>query len=549
MAKKISEFVLIAKLLSLMCATDGLTNDTASYVININQNGAYYLWLRCKAAPNQNCSVKVSMDEGLMNSISYSDYQTLIWKKVDFVYNLSQGSHKITLSTEASGTYIDKIILTAEASYVPSNSGPSALTASSIVQLSKVIALSNKGGIPIMGDINNDGKIDYVISGSAYISVYDNSGTLTWETAISANKLSYVGDGAYYCRPIDIDNDGMAEVVGIVCINNIAYLASLDGLTGNVESTFQLPVLSNGWYYDATQIANLRGLSKSQDVIIKLAYDGYVPFKLAAYKYENNLFQLLWEFSSQSGETRAGCHRPKVYDIDEDGYDEVLFGHWTLEENGSIKWQKPDGFFDSNNHVDSIDPGDIIPSNPGIEIAYSSGNVVLASNGDLLWRKDEFRNIDGQSVKITEMRPDLPGREVLFAYQDPDNDERLFSSTGTLLWTFDGSAEFMASYETYPIQWLGDEGFESVRQEWGRDRSPAIYDEYNNFVTLMRPELGYGEIGYRACDVLGDYREELVCFNANYILVYENIAPNPRSFPSLWSNPIYVKSQYNWDYY
>ena len=397
-----------------------------------------------------------------------------------------------------------------------------------------------------MSDATGDGLPDFVVASEEYVSVYDNSGALVWQKQISCKNLDYFSDGMNRYRPFDIDNDGEPEVVGVFAINGKAYLAALNGLTGDVKYQLLLPALTSVFYYDAWQIANLRALATPQDIIIKSAQHGYVPFNLSAYKFENGQFQKMWEFVSEPGETRAACQRPKVKDLDGDGADEIMFGHWLLEQDGSIKWEKPDHYFDNNTHIDSQRPGDIIPSHPGLEIAYASGSLVLDANGTLLWRRDVP---EGQSVALAEMRPDLPGLEVLIAYQEPYNDERLFSATGEQLWAAYVSAQFCASFETYPIQWIGDEGRESVRQEWGRDRSPSINDEFNNLVVRLFPEHDYGEIGYRPCDVLGDYREELVCFNEDYIIIYENIAANSRSLPSPWNDPEYRESQYNWVYY
>lgn len=520
--------------------------NKANYVININNATSYYIWLRAKAPFEQSSTINVQIDGGVASSLVFTDSENFSWKKTSIPNYLSTGSHKIELQSSNQGTYIDKLIITSDNGYIPIGEGAAATNPSSIPSVWKAISHPGKGGMPIMMDVNNDDKTDFVITGYDYLSVYDNSGAMLWESQISSAKLSYVGEGANYCRPSDIDNDGNVEVVGLICINNVLYLAAIDAVTGTIKTQLALSALSNDWYYDATQVANLRGLSTPQDFIIKSGVNGYVPFKLMAYKFENGQFQLMWQFVSQAGETRAACHRPKVFDIDMDGYDEILFGHWLLEENGTVKWEKPFGFFDSNTHIDSHRAGDFMPSNPGFEIAYASGSVVLDSLGNVLWRKDIA---EGQSVAIAEMRPDLPGLELLIAYQEPYNDERMFSCNGDLLWTFDGQPHYAASYETYPIQWIGDVGKESVRQEWGRDRSPSIYDEYNNLVVRLTPEYDYGEIGYRPCDVTGDYREELVCFNSNYTIIYENIAPNSRFFPSPWNDPIYKESQYNWEYY
>lgn len=523
-----------------------LALDKANYVVNITSADNYFIWLRAKAPSNQSGTANVRIDGGTTFALNYADDENFTWTRTSSATYLSTGSHQFEIYSSNLGIYIDKFILCTNAGYTPTAEGSAAANPASIPSVWKVINHYGKGGLPIMLDVNNDDKTDFVENGTNYLSVYDNSGSLLWENSISAAKLSYVYDGANYCRAGDIDNDGEIEVVGLVCIDNVLYLAAIDAVSGTIETQFPLDILPDEWYYDATQIANLRGLSTPQDFIIKAAYDGYVPFNLSAYKFENGQFHLMWQFISQAGETRAGCHRPIAFDVDMDGYDEILFGHWLIDQDGTVKWEKPSGFFDSATHVDSQRGGEIMPGNPGMEIVYASGSLVLDSLGNVLWRKD-FP--EGQSVEITEMRPDLPGKELLIAYQEPLNEERLFSSNGDLLWLWDGQPHYAASYETYPIQWIGDPGKESVRQEWGRDRSPSIHDEFNNLVVRLTPEYDYGEIGYRPCDVTGDYREELVCFNTNYTIIYENIAPNARSMPSPWSDPIYRVSQYNWVYY
>ena len=522
-------------------------SDHLDYVINISDPGNYYLWVRAKASKHETSLINIQINSGSVTQLMFTDKTNLQWKRVDSSYNLDYGSHKLTLQTSALGMVIDKILWTTNSGYQPSGVDISAVNPASKPHVSKVIDLGGKGWMPIMGDVNNDGKIDFVVTGLNYVSVFDNSGVLLWQNEISGNKLQYViDDGAACARPIDIDADGVVELVGIFCFGNAPYLAAIDATTGVVKSQLALPILTDNWQYDTLQIANFRGLATPQDVVIKYAKGGYVPFKVVAYKFENGQFQQLWQIESAPNENRAGSHRPKVFDIDQDGRDEVINGFWLYNHDGTIKWEKPYGFFDQNHHIDSQRAGDIIPNNPGIEIAYASGTVVLDSSGNVLWRKD----IDeGQSVALAEMRADLPGLEVLVHYQEPYNNEGLFSSSGELLWMFDGQPHYAASYETYPIQWIGDQGRESVRQEWGRDRSPAIYDEFNNLVVRLTPEYDYGEGGYRPCDVTGDYREELVYFNENYIVIYENIAPNTRSFPSPWLDPIYRENQYNWVYY
>lgn len=540
---------LIPLLFLLQMSAYGSSNTY--YVVNIKNAGTYHIWLRAKAYKGDISRLYISLDSGVEVEVTFPNNSEYTWQRVNTSYLLTAGSHKINIRCDAPGTQLDKILITGDANYTPTGVGGNPTVPLSMTKIWKVIELEGKGGIPIMGDLNSDGRIDFLVTGKEYISAYDNSGALLWQTRNSGRLVSYVGN-LMVMRPYDIDGDGYQEAIGTIASGDTVYLAILNGMTGEIKAKIGLPPLSSSWNYEGIQIANLRGLSFCQDVVIKANADifPYSYFKIIAYSYNPNdsSFTQYWTFNN-SGTSKGVCHQPKVYDIDGDGRDEVLLGYWTLEEDGRVKWEKPDGFFDNLHHVDSIRARDIIPDHPGIEIAYSSGNVILDADGNLLWRKDEYQQLDGQSVALDEMRPELPGLEVLFAYQAPDNDERLFSSEGTLLWTHDGSSAFDASFETYTIWWIGDEGRECVQQDWGRSRSPSIYDEYGNLITRISPEDTFGEVGYRPCDVTGDYREELVCFNENYIVIYENIAPNPRWFPSPWNDPWYKKKQYNWVYY
>jgi len=543
--------ILICFLIFILTSTTDLSAGNLSTVIKFDNSSNYNIWIRLKT-DQQDHTISLKIDDELKQTKTILSSTTLNWILIGETIWISQGSHKIDIIFDKPDLSVDKIEISMDPGYIPTGNGSEIeLEGLSKPVESLVIPLNGNGGYVMVGDLDNNTSIDFIISGIEYISAYSNTGTLLWQEPFSGRQHAQVGWG-WLPRPYDIDNDTTMEVISPVVIDGNIYLAAIDGLTGTIEGSILLPEPPEYWYYESSQIANYDGDIYSKFVMIKLVdiRAPYDSFKILTFIYQDGIFQEYWTFERVDA-GKGVCHSPIVADIDFDGKDEVLLGHWVLEEDGQIRWEKDPLFFDDELHVDSIRAADIDPAIPGLEIISVSGFMVLDKDGGVIWRKDAYGplNGEGQSVAIDEFRTDLSGQEILFALQAPDNNEYLYSSSGDLLWGFDGPSEFDASYETTPIQWIGDIQKETLQQYRGRGRTISIFDEYGKFVGEFDPSVKYGEIGYRIANVLGDFREEIICYNQNYLIVYSNSASCPFSNQDPWLNENYRKKQYNWVYY
>ena len=496
------------------------------------------LWMRARSI-NGGAQVEVFVDGKPMGKVNIP--RSDAFRSVRMPCKLKGGSHVLSIRSRMVGLAIERIAL-AYGEREPWVQPPAQPL--SKPRIWRVIDLQGRGGIPIIGDLDGDGKADYLVTGDEWILAYRNDGKLLWQRKLSGVQLECVQPWMVF-RPADIDADGEVEAVGVIALGRKPHLALLNGCTGDVETHIPIksPWLRQG--FECIQIANLRGLPKPQDVVL-VAKRHYKPWQVQAYGFVDGKLRLLWKYDHSH---YLCCHQPKAYDIDGDGRDEVLCGNITLDDDGKVLWEIPMSKLPGDTHVDSIRVADVMPWRKGVEIAYSTAFTLLDARGRILWQIGKTGRCEGQSVAIDEFRPEVRGLELLFASQGPENDEFLYSADGRLLWQHRVRPEYDASYETYPIRWLGDAGKECIEQDWGRSRSPSFYDEFGKFVDMVAPEFKFGPIGYRCTDVTGDYRDELVCFNRNWLVTYTNTAHNPYQGTSPWKDARYRWEQINWVYY
>lgn len=111
------------------------TSPELDYYINFNKTGTYYVWVRGKGGGNDD-SVYAGLDGSVSSTFLGTSGTSLVWSKTDYNYinvtvNVaSAGFHTFTLWMREDGTIVDKILLTTNASYVPSGNGPNPSTRS-----------------------------------------------------------------------------------------------------------------------------------------------------------------------------------------------------------------------------------------------------------------------------------------------------------------------------------------------------------------------------------------------------------------------------------
>lgn len=319
-----------------------------------------------------------------------------------------------------------------------------------------------------VGDLDGDGTYDYIFkTPDANIDPWD----AYWYPTPEPYKLeafradgthlwtrSYgwaIERGVWYSPFIvyDFNGDGRAEVAlkmgegdprdkdGRV-FTGPEYLVILDGMTGKELARAPWPSR------DGFESYNL--VSRNQ---LTMAYlDGKTPcvvalrgtyglMKAEAWQLKDGKLESVWKFDNEGLGSRCrgqGAHATIVADLDGDGRDEILLGSMALDDNGEVLWTTGMG------HNDYMYLSDIMPENPGMEVAYiyetpqlKNGVCVAdAKTGRILWGLDEqtWHVNDGYAI---DLDPAIPGMEVMgldFDGRGPSKERRwLFSGSGRLL--------------------------------------------------------------------------------------------------------------------
>ena len=79
-------------------------------------------------------------------------------------------------------------------------------------------------------------------------------------------------------------------------------------------------------------VANFSGNSQAQDFVVKLSNH------ILAFNYR---LELLWQYESHwYTYSKHAAYIPAVGDLDDDGLDEVNGGHFGLDNDGTLLWEK-----------------------------------------------------------------------------------------------------------------------------------------------------------------------------------------------------------------
>ena len=303
----------------------------------------------------------------------------------------------------------------------------------------------------------------------------------------------------------DIDGDGLDEVL---CLKNFK-LYVLDGPTGQVRCVHPLPLnppAENRFgrlVGDAIIIANLRGLDRPRDLLIKNRYR-----TLWAY---DDQFNLLWrrDFPHWFG------HFAQPYDFDGDGRDEVFIGYTLLGPDGEVRWSH-----DWPDHTDEIAIGPFDPDRPGVQIAVvagESGLGLFAPDPAVLARRHVGH---AQRLTAARLRDDLPGLQFyVVTYWGHAGIVSLHDCRGNRLLHFEPTA---LGTVLNPVNWTG--GGTELALLSGSCRHGGMVDGLGQRVVLF-PDDGHPELCAEAIDLTGDVRDEVVLWDRDRIWIYTQDRP------------------------
>ena len=392
------------------------------------------------------------------------------------------------------------------------------------------------GGDIRIGDLTGDGRVDFLVYKAlggikpSFIGAFDLEGKPLWSAGDRAASVEDAdGTGALETvspdRPgpvavYDIDGDGRQEVLCLMVDEGVkrtskwnlqgVHLALLDGATGEVKRRAAPDKLTRcnayeggeahlpNYVHQRLMIANLTG--QGRDFVVKLGND------VLAF---NDRLEVLWSYRNKWYRyPEHSAYIPAVGDLDGDGLDEVNGGHFGLDHDGRVLWERFVG-----DNADSV----LVEAWNGNMAAIVSGKgQVLDGKGKPLLHLGEEAVPHGQEVRYGNFRPDLPGRELAIRYNGHHPDIMIVGAYGEILTRF--------AVDESP----NNTGMESVRWSDEGDLlfSPsALFDGHGRKVVTL-PELpppSGGKMGWYHCfpaDVCGDKREEVVLYDPYGDAVY-----------------------------
>jgi len=411
----------------------------------------------------------------------------------------------------------------------------------------------------VPGDLNGDGQLDWVFfQGTRLVRAYDNNGTELW-TLIRK-------DGTYHPRPEypgnsvvwDMDGDGKDEVICTLATPGGAGtydVLILDGGTGAVKHSRTIPYSRNG--------AHL--------VIAYMTDEPYIILKADNINSKKNPWPSMtgaesggqaWAFDKDLNslwQTKCphGGHFYYPYDLDGDGFHELVAGKYFLDADGKLIKTLPM----RNDHVDSLFCGDIHPDHPGMEICtvgatginlfnYSANSVIWNFSGK---EKEKLHTPNPQQVFGGELDSGRPGLEILAEPRnsEKDVDFRVCDHNGNILHKLKRNQLPKGQRRQQLAGWWvmdydGDRRQDEVLAGDGTVRNLAnntIIDD----ASWLPADAGTFTLYPQPRDVIGDEREEIITWTHSTLVIGKNTAPFAAgSIPSFRDNRDYRLRTVNW---
>jgi hypothetical protein len=246
-----------------------------------------------------------------------------------------------------------------------------------------------------------------------------------------------------------------------------------------------------------------------------------------AYHLRAGKLEKIWSWNGDDEKPQVrgqGMHGLHAVDVDGDGREEVVLGAAVIDDNGKRLWNLGMG------HPDLCYVTDVIPSNPGLEIAYGFETaqkkhgfcVADAATGRMLWGcGHSTTHIHSQGL-LTDIDPDNPGLE-LYGGEKFLPDRWLYSARdGKLL-----AREDLGSLAPNPVYW--DDG-----------PHKAILTRDGRITRYRGNTLGRFEGAVIAvADILGDWREEIITSVPGELRIHTTTIPATRRHVWLMEDPLY----------
>lgn len=363
----------------------------------------------------------------------------------------------------------------------------------------------------LLGDVNGDGVMELVFVQAnggiddrfephqvVCVSVFDVRGDLLWQ--VGEPSLDPGGAGSDFpAQVVDFDGDGCLEVL---CVMGKRFLV-LDGANGRVKADYELPGFEA---HDCIIMADLTGQGATRDVILKDRYENLWAL--------NQNFELLWTHKGNVG------HFPWAFDVNGDGFDEVMAGYDLLSHKGEVLWSCK-GLED---HADCLWIGDV-NGDGKMEIAVGgSVTCVYDGMGNELWRYEG--SVESQHIALEKFDEELPGLQLAGldrivrgdGYKgqwDGKDGMFLLDCEGKELWKEDRKTKGWLTIVNTLRNWNGEAKDYILAYRRGGGEFPALYNGKMEKVVTF-PTDGYVVSG----DLFGRGKEEVIVYADTTAYIY-----------------------------
>ena len=438
-----------------------------------------------------------------------------------------------------------------------------------------------------VADVDGDGEYEIILkwdpsnskdnmyagyTGNVYIDAYEMDGTKLWRIDMGMN----IRAGAHYTQFIvyDFDGDGKAEMAlrtapgskdskgnyvtekgsGLIAYDNTKdyrdsnghpvsapdYLTMFNGETGEAMKTIDYYVQrgSKG-DWGSSDIGNysdrfLAGMAYLDGVhpSLLMCRGYYFRASMAAYNWNGSDFELVWMRDDASGGMASqGAHSLSVADMDNDGYDEVIYGSCVVDHDGTILNRTGHG------HGDALHVSDF--NNDGYQEVFSTHEGQSANWGA------ELRKWDGTVIKAIGRSEDV-GRGVMGnvigskSYSEfwSVADGNMYNDAGKkILGGRISEMNFLSWWDGDLTREILDKNrivkYDIVDDALTSERLLTMAGVHSNNSTKATPSL--------SADILGDWREEVIMPSSDdrKLKVYTTTIPTEHKMPTLMHDTQY----------
>lgn len=422
-----------------------------------------------------------------------------------------------------------------------------------IIKLDIPAPKTSAGGV-IVADVNNDGKMDYLVTVPGHLAVYGNDGKKLWikKTDISVGGQSESQGLPGHCGPGvaagDTDGDGKCEVV-FLTRDSVVHI--VDGATGREKTTAKPPVPKGAARWEVAMIADFRGKGDRDLLLQATNKSGYRTGKyLAAYAIDELLKggKPLW-----TTDKFVSCahNSARLADINGDGRDEVL-GATIFSADGKLisKAAKFRG------HMDSVFVADVLPKVKGLEVVLleeGSNYVQVIGPAGAIWRK-HYMKWEPQNAAVGRFKEG--SKEIFIWCRSRFNKHQkpfVFDSKGEVVFKYKMDDVAPAGWTVSGVEiintidWTGERKQLACAKERHKSGDVCLFEPLTGkFVARFREKTDRLYV----TDVTGDWREEIIVLNGSELHIYQNPAANPRPKEKrLWTNRNYRRMKQYYNYY